>query len=80
MTDTRIVETIQRMQESLLGKSDNTVPLKVIVECDEAIEIPACKAPRGETDPLMVELQTRLESLVKKLSSEARLASEVGLS
>ena len=47
VTDTRIVETIQRMQESFLGKADVSVPLRVIVQCDEAIVVPPEKAPRG---------------------------------
>ncbi|TWU57447.1 1-acyl-sn-glycerol-3-phosphate acyltransferase [Rubripirellula reticaptiva] len=79
-TDTRIVETIQRMQESFLGRSDIGVPLKVVIQCDEPILIPAEKAPRGERDPLMNRLQERLTIMLESLSAEARNAADAGLS
>ena len=79
VTDTRVVETIQRMQELLIGKADNTVPLKVIVECDPVIEVPSSKAPRGQRDPIMIQLESQLQSMIKRLSRQANPASEVGL-
>lgn len=79
VTDTRIVETIQRIQETFLGKANVDVPLKVVIQCDEAIEVPAAKAPRGETDPLMQQLQNRLTLMVDALSTEARTATEAGM-
>jgi Acyltransferase len=71
-TDSRIVETIQRMQEFLLGKADASVRLKVRIEFDEPIVVPAEKSPRGEVDPLLVELRERLESMLQRLSTLAR--------
>lgn len=79
VTDTRIVETIQRMQESLLGKADSSVPLRVVIQCDTPIVVPPEKAPRSKSDPLMVDLGERLTSMVAALSGEARLASDAGL-
>ncbi|KAA1260301.1 Acyltransferase [Rubripirellula obstinata] len=79
VTDTRIVETIQRMQETFLGKANVEIPLKVVIQCDEAIEVPAAKAPRGETDPLMQQLDQRLRSMVNALSTEARTATQAGM-
>ena len=79
VTDTRIVETIQRIQESFLGKSNVDIPLKVVIQCDEAIEVPAAKAPRGETDPLMRQLDSRLTLMVDALSTEARTATQAGM-
>jgi len=72
VTDTRIVETIQRMQESFLGKADTSIPLKAVIEFDEAIEVPAEKAPRGEADPILQQLADRLKEMLARLSSEAR--------
>ncbi len=71
VTDTRIVETIQRMQESFCGKADTSIPLRAVIQCDEAIVVPAEKAPRGERDPLMGQLQDRLTSMIATLSQEA---------
>jgi hypothetical protein len=79
VTDMRIVETIQRIQETYLGKSNVDIPLKVVIQCDEAIEVPASRAPRGERDPLMQQLQQRLESMLGELSCEAKSVSEAGM-
>ncbi len=71
-TDTRIVETIQRMQEFHYGESNNSIPLHVVIEFDEAIEVPPSKAPRGEEDPIMTKLRESLSGMINKLSKEAR--------
>lgn len=70
-TDTRLVETIQRMQESIYGKSDASMRLKAVIEFSEAIPVPAERAPRGVEDPLMAQLRTELESMLTRLSTEA---------
>lgn len=72
VTDTRVVETIQRIQEAIFGKAKETMPMKVVIEVDEAIEIPAERAPRGQKDPLLCQLQSRLRTMISSLSSEAR--------
>jgi hypothetical protein len=72
VTDTRIVETIQRIQESILGKADCGVPLHAVIQFGEAIEVPVEKAQRGEADPLMEQLKEKLGMMLEKLSCEAR--------
>ena len=71
-TDTRIVETIQRMQESVNGFSVNTIPLKAVIDFAPAIPVDTKRPPRGEADPLMTSLQTAIEEKLVKLASEAR--------
>ena len=71
ITDTRIVETIQRVQEAVFGKSIDTMPMRVVIEFDEAIEVPAAKAPRGATDPLLEQLGDRLSAMLDRLAGEA---------
>lgn len=72
VTDTRMVETIQRMQENLIGKADNSLRLKVVMDFDEPITVPTDRAPRGQTDPLMQQLDDRLSDMLHRLSAEAR--------
>jgi 1-acyl-sn-glycerol-3-phosphate acyltransferase len=72
VTDTRIIETIQRMQETFLGRVDVSVPLRAVVECGEAIEVPPERAPRGQSDPLLDQLREQLTSMISRLSQEAR--------
>ncbi|TWT76546.1 Acyltransferase [Planctomycetes bacterium CA13] len=72
VTDTRIVETIQRMQESFFGKADVGVPLHAVIETDDAIPVPCEKAPRGVEDPLLTKVRERLGEMLGRLSKEAR--------
>ena len=72
VTDTRIVETIQRMQETVIGKADHTIPLKSVIEFAPAIEVETKRPPRGKRDPLMQSLEDQLSEMVTKLSGEAR--------
>ncbi|TWU65260.1 lysophospholipid acyltransferase family protein [Crateriforma conspicua] len=73
ITDTRILETIQRIQESIYGKADQTMRLKVIVEFADAIEVSDQRPPRGEADPLLESIRTSLSGMLDRLSGEARL-------
>ncbi|HBV62550.1 MAG TPA: 1-acyl-sn-glycerol-3-phosphate acyltransferase [Rhodopirellula sp.] len=72
VTDSRIVETIQRMEESICGKADCGVPLRAVIQIGDAINVQAEKAPRGEVDPLMLELKTQLDGMLTQLACEAR--------
>jgi 1-acyl-sn-glycerol-3-phosphate acyltransferase len=71
-TDTRVVETIQRMQESVYGKADHSIPLKAVIRFDAAIEVDTARPPRGVRDPLMQQLEDRLTTMIGELSGEAR--------
>lgn len=71
VTDTRIVETIQRVQEAVFGKSVDTMPLRVVIEFEEAIEVPAEKAPREGPDPVLEQLGERLTRTLTRLAREA---------
>jgi 1-acyl-sn-glycerol-3-phosphate acyltransferase len=70
-TDTRILETIERLEEDLTDRANVHGPLEAIIEIDEAIEVPTDRAPRGEEDPVMRLLRERLQSMLDRLSSEA---------
>ncbi|MEM9646307.1 MAG: 1-acyl-sn-glycerol-3-phosphate acyltransferase [Planctomycetota bacterium] len=72
VTDTRLLETIQRIQESIYGKATSTMPLKAVVEFGGAIEVPGERAPRGQRDPLMMTLEDALNSMLEPLSREAK--------
>lgn len=72
VTDTRVMETIQRFEEDFLGKASSPYPLRAIISFDESIEVPAERAPRGETDPLLLAIEARLKGLLSDLQMEAR--------
>ena len=72
VTDTRIVETIQRMQEFHYGKADVSIPLHVVIQFGRAIPVPAEKSPRNVEDPIMTELRDSLSVMIEALTHEAR--------
>ncbi|WP_153557723.1 1-acyl-sn-glycerol-3-phosphate acyltransferase [Roseimaritima sediminicola] len=76
VTDTRVLETIQRMQEDFLGRPDSSYPLKAILEAEEPIEVPAERAPRGQVDPIVTELEQQLLGLLERLQHEANVLDE----
>jgi hypothetical protein len=66
------VETIQRIQEAIYGKAKETMPMKVIIEVDDAIDVSSQRGPRGQPDPLLCQLEERLRTMLQVLSREAR--------
>ncbi|EMB17162.1 lysophospholipid acyltransferase family protein [Rhodopirellula europaea] len=73
ITDTRIVETIQRIQEAIFGKAKESLPMKVVIDVGEAIPVPVGRPPRGEADPVLCQLREQLHTMVTSLSQEAKL-------
>ncbi|WP_182868459.1 lysophospholipid acyltransferase family protein [Rhodopirellula sp. JC639] len=72
VTDTRIVETIQRMQESVNGHADHSIPLKAVIEFAPAIDVDTKRPPKGQRDPLMQTLEDELTTRLARLATEAR--------
>lgn len=71
-TDTRILETVERLEEDLTDRATVHGPLEVVLRVSEAIEVPADRAPRGEEDPIMKELRVRLQSMLDDLAQQSR--------
>jgi len=71
-TDTRIVETVQRMQESVNGDADHSIRLKAVIEFAPAIPVDQKRPPKGQPDPMMVSLREHLTEMLGCLSHEAR--------
>jgi 1-acyl-sn-glycerol-3-phosphate acyltransferase len=71
-TDTRILETVERLEEDLTDRADVHGPLEVILRVGEAIPVSADRGPRGEEDPIMKSLRDSLQSMLDELSTESR--------
>lgn len=72
-TDTQILETLERMQEGLIGEPDSPAPLRAVIEFGEAIVVPTDRAARGETDPLLTAIQSALSEMLGRLALEANV-------
>ncbi len=70
-TPTRILETVERLEEDLTDRVRKNSPLHAIVEVGEAIEIPLERGPRGEEDPIMKTLRDNLQGQLDRLSVES---------
>lgn len=70
-TDTRILETVERLEEDITDRAGVHGPLEVIIQIDEPIEVPTDRTPRGEEDPIMKRLRERMQSMLDRLSNEA---------
>ncbi|MEL6895281.1 MAG: 1-acyl-sn-glycerol-3-phosphate acyltransferase [Planctomycetota bacterium] len=73
VTDTQLIETIQRLQQFYFDKPDSPSPLTAIIEIDSAIPVPATKAPKAEADPLLLQLEERMGTMLNALAKEANV-------
>ena len=69
----RILETTEKFEEDLTGKCTVHGNLKVIIDVDEAIEVPTERVRGVDEDPIMTQVRERLEALVGKLQNESRM-------
>ncbi len=71
-TDTRLLETIESIQEDLTDRTHKQRPLHAILEIGPAIEVEPQRATREGADPLMADLSNSLQNMLTQLASEAR--------
>lgn len=78
VTETRVLETIQSLEEDLLEKSQWSWPgpLHVILEVGEAFTVDAQRLARNAEDPLLVRLRDDLSAMLGRLQNESRLYVE----
>lgn len=71
-TDTRLLETIESIEEDLTDRTHKQRPLHVIMEIGPAIEVDSQRPTREGPDPLMSELSVQLKDMLDRLATEAR--------
>jgi 1-acyl-sn-glycerol-3-phosphate acyltransferase len=71
-TDMRLLETVERIEEDVTDRSRIHRPLHAILQVDHPIEVEPERPERGKVDPLMGELTTRLQSMLDRLTNEAK--------
>jgi hypothetical protein len=63
-TPERILETVERFEESLTDKVRVHGPIHATVTVGPAIEVPPNREGRGETDPVMEQIEQQLKSML----------------
>lgn len=76
-TETRILETVERLEEDVCDRVTVHRPLHAILEVGPAIEVATSKPPKGGPDPLMSTISGSLTSMLEQLSLEARSVRHV---
>jgi hypothetical protein len=71
-TDTRALETVERFDEDLHDRARIHRPWHCILEVGEPIEADAAKPGKGESDPIMTQLEAQLSAMLHRLAKEAR--------
>lgn len=70
-TNTRLLETVERLEEDLTDRTRVYRPLHVIIQVAPAIVVGTDKAPKDQEDPLMISLRTQLQGMLDDLAKEA---------
>lgn len=73
VTDTQILETLERMQEGFIGKPRFPAPLHAVIEIGESILVNVDRPPRGVADPLMQSIELQLREMLGRLALEANI-------
>ncbi len=69
----RILETIEKFEEDLFVHCRIHGNLKVVLDVGEAIEVPTKRDRNAESDPLITEIRTSLNSMLLELQKESRI-------
>ena len=75
-TVTRVLETVERLEEDLTDRVRVHRPLHAIIQIDEAIPVGIEKPPKDCEDPIMVQLRCRLQTLLDGLATEAEVFAQ----
>lgn len=70
-TDTRILETVERIDEDMNDYSRRVQSLHAVLEVGEAIEVDHAKPPKDSADPLMQAIENGLKSQLTALANES---------
>jgi 1-acyl-sn-glycerol-3-phosphate acyltransferase len=72
----RLLETIERFEEDLTDKARVHGHLKVVIEVDEAVVVSPERDRKAPIDPLMVEIELRLNAIIARLAEESPLYAD----
>ena len=71
-TPERLLETVERFEENLTDKDPVHHPIRAVVEVGEAIEVSPVRERGAETDPVMAQIRTQLETMLTSLAKRAK--------
>ncbi len=69
----RLLETIERYEEDVMGQPRVHGKLHAVIEVGEAIEVPTVRERGRRPDPLIVQLEEQLQGMLDELSQESAM-------
>lgn len=76
VTNTRLLETVEQLEEDIWDKARVHRPLHAVIEVCAPITVTEVKPPKGESDPILAELENCLRKKLTDLSHEAPIVAE----
>ena len=70
-TVTRVLETVERLEEDLTDRTRVHRGLHAVIQIGEPILVSTDKPPRDQEDPIMQQLRTQLQTMLDALATEA---------
>jgi 1-acyl-sn-glycerol-3-phosphate acyltransferase len=71
VTNTRLLETVEQLEEDIWDKARVHRPLHAIIEVCAPIIVSDARPAKGESDPILVDLENSLRSKLAELAYEA---------
>jgi len=76
-TADRVLETVERFNEHLMGDETAHGPVKAIIEVGEPIEVSSKRDRTAKVDPLLQSIEQSLNGLLGRTAGEARMYKRV---
>lgn len=77
VTNTRLLETVEQLEEDIWDRARVHRPLHAVIEIGESIEVTESRPAKGESDPILTALEQKLRSMLAALSQEAAVIDSI---
>lgn len=77
VTNTRLLETVEQLEEDIWDRARVHRPLHAVIEVGQPIEVTDAKPAKGETDPILVQLEQKLRTMLGGLAQEAAVIDSI---
>lgn len=78
-TESRLLETAERLHEDLTDSTKRVGPLKAIIQVGQAIDVPAERSRGDASTDVMVVLRDNLQAMLNGLASESKVFQETSV-
>lgn len=77
VTNTRLLETVEQLEEDIWDRARIHRPLHAVIEIGEAIDVDESRPEKGATDPILISLESQLRKMIEALAQEAEVIDSI---